>query len=354
MEDQAPSIPEEISELLEQRSTFRDWLEKLENRVGDVRQDVYERVRSDYVERLASVEEELAGHREGLEGSLAECRERVGSLEDEREQQAAALEEAELRHAVGEYSDEEWDGLRDERQGALAELEGRLQEARSAARRFEDVLDQIGQAEEAPFEGQDASPAAAEEAPAPDDEAGARELPGPEEPSPGFTGEVEAGVEGAPLAGPALVEDDEEAFESEREPAEESREFEAEAREVEEEPDETGADDVLAFLGETAGGTPPEGPVRRPEESAEGPSGHGAPEDEERRSDGEPGGGGSDEAGADGDGAGDEEFEDELDFLESLSLDDASSLDTLSLVLDEGEEEEGGGDDDEEDRGGAT
>ncbi|HKK08680.1 MAG TPA: hypothetical protein VKA44_07330, partial [Gemmatimonadota bacterium] len=294
------------SELLERRSTFQDWLERLDGRSGDVRSDVYERVRADYLDRLASVEEELSGHRDGLADSLARCHERLESLEAEREERAASLEEAELRHAVGEYSDEEWEGLRDEHQGALSDLDGRLEEERGAASRFEEVLGEL--------------------------DAGAADAP---EPAAAFTAEVEAGVDGAAASGPALVEE---------EPAG-ARDRGA---------DRADEDDVLAFLGETDAGrrdgqeAPDEEPGAPQRQLASGPR---REPDEEDRGDGL-----AEDPGEDlPEGYDEEDFEDELDFLESLSLDDASSLDTLSLVLDEGEEEAGGGDEDdeEEDRGGA-
>jgi hypothetical protein len=269
MESDVPKIPEQISQLLERRSTFRGWLDQLESRAGDVRPEVYERVRSDYRERLSMVEDELAGHRESLERSLAECRERVSSLEREREEEAAALEEAELRHAVGEYPDEEWEGLRDERQNAVHELEGRLDEEQGAVGRFEEVLEELGAASSA-------EPAEEERAP-----------------------DAGAVLDAAALARDFGGEEEEQSAAEPGEHSEAAKEADKDRR------------DVLAFLGT---GTASEASAAEerdePKQDAHG-------EDEE------------------------ESFEDELDFLESLSLEDPSSLDTLSLVLDEGEDEEG-------------
>ncbi|HKK28591.1 MAG TPA: hypothetical protein VKB18_10945 [Gemmatimonadota bacterium] len=338
MQSDVPTIPEEITELLEKRSTFREWLDRLEGREEGVRAEVYERVRGDYLERLSGVEEELAGHREELESSLARCRERVDSLEEERDERAADLEEAELRHAVGEYADEEWDELRGEHEAALAELEGRLEEERSATARFEEILAELDQGRAVEAGGEpEAQEAAAEE------DAGAAEPetdePGAEEPrtaelegasggsdeEPAFAGEVEAG-------GPDGADREAEAFGSGfgavtafgEEPEAEADETEvAEADEPEAarpaDEDREAEDEVLAFLsGETAGAS----------DAADRDSGAEKLE---------------------GEG---EDFEDELDFLESLSLDDPSSLDTLSLLLDDGEEgDEAGKDDDDGERG---
>jgi len=330
MESDVPTIPEEITELLEKKSTFREWLDRLEGRGEEVRPEVYERVRGDYLERLSGVEAELTGHREELESSLARCRERVASLEEERDVRAADLEEAELRHAVGEYADEEWDELRGEHEGALAELEGRLEEERSATARFEEILAELDQ-------GRAGKPGA-----------GAEEEAGVE------VGEVEEADSEDPDAASADSAE-EPAFAGELEPGGPDR--------TEHETEVFGS----SFGAVTAFGQEPEERAAGPEEGAGGAREPGAAASEpDEPAAGEPeaedevlaflSGGAAGRSDAAGGETGDEEeredFEDELDFLESLSLDDPSSLDTLSLVLDEGEEDdEAGKDDDDAERG---
>jgi hypothetical protein len=282
MEDQEgttmPTIPEEISELLARRTRYREWLTKLERRAGDVRPAVAERVREDYLGRLADVEEELADHRDGLEDSLMQRRSRTEELEQERDDLSAQLEEAELRHAVGEFTAEEWESRSGEHRGALEELEGRLSEEAEAADRLEEVLAEL----DAPAAGATSEPPPVELA-GPGEELEEEEG---EEDVPSGVAEGAGGWGARPMPEPTL------------------------GGEVPEAPEAV----ELAFLGE-----------RR------GPEGETSAQEEESAS--EEGGG----------------FEDELDFLESLSLEDPDSLDTLSLVLDEGEEEAA---EEDEDRGG--
>jgi hypothetical protein len=315
MEDQEgttmPTIPEEISELLARRTRYREWLTKLERRAGDVRPAVAERVREDYLGRLADVEEELADHRDGLEDSLMQRRSRTEELEQERDDLSAQLEEAELRHAVGEFTAEEWESRSGEHRGALEELEGRLSEEAEAADRLEEVLAEL----DAPAAGATSEPPPVELA-GPGEELEEEEG---EEDVPSGVAEGAGGWGARPMPEPTLggevpeapeaveLSDDEPAAEAQV--AEEGDEAATEAQVAEED-----EDDVLAFLGE-----------RR------GPEGETSAQEEESAS--EEGGG----------------FEDELDFLESLSLEDPDSLDTLSLVLDEGEEEAA---EEDEDRGG--
>lgn len=269
MSDAEPAevVPPQISELLENRSILLAWLERLTDRRDDVREEVYRRVRSDYQERLEEVERDLVAHRSDLERSLDRRREAVSELEEERESRAARLEEAELRHDVGELDEEAFEEEASDHRRALEELDGKLAESREAAERLAEVLEELSDLETTGGSGM--------EPPEPD----SRERTPPE-----------AGAS--------------------EEPEEDDRDAPAAA-----EPD-----------GSSAGRAeePPAGPEEEPgAESAEGAG--PAPST------------GTEEGG---------EEPDELDFLESLSLDDPDSLDTLSMDLNEEEEprdeEEGG------------
>lgn len=140
-------VPERIAELLEERSTLLQWLERLEEKREEVRPSVYERVRSDYGDRLEGVERSLAGHRSDLEESLAGHRSAADELEEEHEDRAARLEEMELRHAVGELEEDEFEERAEELRGGLEDLEERLAEERGAARRLEEVLEELARME---------------------------------------------------------------------------------------------------------------------------------------------------------------------------------------------------------------
>lgn len=146
-------VPSRIADLLSERATLLAWLERVEERRDDVRPAVYERVRDDYRERLDEVEGSLASHRSDLEESLARHRSALEELEEEREERAARLEEAELRHAVGELDDKAWE----EREGALRseldDLEERLGEEREASSRLEEVLEELEGVEDRPSVG---------------------------------------------------------------------------------------------------------------------------------------------------------------------------------------------------------
>lgn len=268
-----PIIPPEITELLERRGTFQGWLTKLGKLSGEVRPEVHEKIRKDYRGRLEEVEERLGSHLAGLESSLEERRSRVEELESDREARAAELEEAEVRHAVGEYSEEEWARRREEGKQGLAEVDRRLEVEQDARGQLEEVIAELTGVEESRDEGAGASrPVAA-----------ASGSPGSDEVAP------DEALTAQPTGGPVGAG-------SEPEPDD------ASSAEPEPEPAEPGA------------------PGPEPAESA-------APEPEPSR---------RESSGADR-----PDSEDELDFLESLSLRQPEDLDTLSHLLDE--EESGSG-----------
>lgn len=249
-------VPREVSELLDRRETYRGWLSRLDEVAAEARPEVRRRVRADYQGRLADVEEELVSHLESLEDSLAERREEAQRLAEEREVTAGDLEEAELRHRVGEYGDEEWEERKEELEERLGRLDEELAEARGAVERLETILEELAAGAGAPAPGR--GPAA------------------------GAESEPEAPERGAPAAG------------------------------------------------EEAGSERPSG------REAAGAAGAGAE--------------------AAGEEPGREAHEDELDFLESLSLDDPGAFDSLGALLDEeaeapGRGEEGAGEEADGERG---
>lgn len=138
-------IPGAISELLDQRATYQGWLDKLERKRGNASPDVYKKVMADYRERLDEVEEELTGHRTELEATLDQHRDRVEQLEAERSERSAELEEVELRYAVGEFEEDEWDRLKGDYLAELNATNERLSEEQDAVRRLEEVLVELSE-----------------------------------------------------------------------------------------------------------------------------------------------------------------------------------------------------------------
>lgn len=290
-------IPEAIQALLEKRGTFQGWLSRLDQLGSDFRPEVTEKVRSDYESRLTAVEGELEGHRTELESALAERAEAVEQIASRHDSRAAELEETQLRHAVGEFDDAEWEKRRGEQQALIDELEADLTAERSAVESLQTVLGELtGRA------GVAATAAAVEtveeaEPPIPEELVAAEdEWPEPEpeveveEPEPEEANELDAWMTqpldnvAEDVATAELVEADV----VELELADAEVVDEAVAAEVESVEEAVKAEDAEP-------------------DSAEAAADEGDPS----------------------------EFMDELEFLESLSLDDAENFDAVSAMLDE-------------------
>ncbi|MCL7960122.1 MAG: hypothetical protein M8861_08025 [marine benthic group bacterium] len=306
-------IPEAIRELLEQRGTYQGWLTRLDELGSEFRPEVAEKVRGDYAGRLATVETELEGHRTELETALADRTAAVDKVAGEHDARSAELEETQLRHVVGEFDDEEWERRRAEHQVGIDELEAELTTQRSAVESLQTVLGEltgaaavVAVAEEVELE----PPVPAELAVVEDEwtesspDEGADQAEADDAPEP-----LDSAGDTAWMTQP-FAEVAEETAEPEGDP-------EAQA-ELEVEPEsevETGVDSE----------TEAEEAVEPAEEAQDVPV-EAVEETEPVLVEAEP-----------------DEFMDELEFLESLSLDDADSFDAVSAMLDEDGESKGDG-----------
>ena len=289
--DTPPAIPEDIQILLEHRSTYREWLAKLEDLSGEFRSEVAQRVATDYEERLRGVETELSTHRSGLEGSLDERRAAVDALASDHDARSAELEETELRHLVGEYSEKEYGRRKDEHASLISELEASLGRETAAVEELATVLAEIAGA--AAVANLAAEIEEVMESSSPAEEAGAP------------AAEAELTAELARLEdGPAEPEVDEVSWGEPRE------------KEASETVDEAVADaEGEAEADEVHLGSADEGdetmPLTIEEPSSEAPAEEG------------------------------DDFLDELEFLESLSIDEPVEFDSVSRLLDEEERRSG-------------
>lgn len=299
-------VPAEIRELLEQRGTYQEWLGRLEEVGSQYRSDVAERVRADYRARLEGVGAELEKHRHELVSTLDGRRGRLDELSEAFERRSAELEEAELRFQVGEFDDAIWDEKRAELTDGLEEIEADLNDQRSAVDELERVLTELS--------------------------SGGAGRPAPQE-----AVASAATVEAAAPTGPAVSEDaeaeaeaeDEDEGESEEAPREEPAAPEQVEASVEEEAEEHETEPIAATAGTGSAATE--------EAAGEGTVTADAAEPETR-----PSGDDAVESVRDAEeaagGEADEDYMDELEFLESLSLDDPDSFDAVSRMLEDEED----------------
>ncbi len=116
-----------IEALLHERARFQQWLAKLDSAAGNAPPAVRAKVRADYQGRLQAVIEELKSHAETIGSALDRHRESQGDLEGRRTQAEESLAEAEVRHVVGEYADNEWERVRDKTTHMIESLKAELE-----------------------------------------------------------------------------------------------------------------------------------------------------------------------------------------------------------------------------------
>ena len=106
-----------IQALLDERLKVLQWIDKLNAATGDIPEDVRSRVKSDYQTRLDGVAAELQNYTTELQDKLLEQqrnRELLGAKEKAAD---TRLAEAKLRHAVGEFGEDQWSQLNTEISG---------------------------------------------------------------------------------------------------------------------------------------------------------------------------------------------------------------------------------------------
>jgi len=108
-----------IQQLLEERRQYEAWIARLNDSADATPGHVRARVRSDYEARLSAVTEELKAHAESARQAIEEKRHLRGELQKKEARAQEKLTETELRHAVGEYDESQWEQVH---RDVLAEL----------------------------------------------------------------------------------------------------------------------------------------------------------------------------------------------------------------------------------------
>jgi hypothetical protein len=112
MAKSTPQAANPIDALLEERARFQTWLARLDSAGSTAPPGVRDKIRGDYQQRLVQVIEQLKTHAAAVAEQLATLRVRQDDLSEREAAAQETLAEAELRHAVGEYEESEWERVR--------------------------------------------------------------------------------------------------------------------------------------------------------------------------------------------------------------------------------------------------
>src|ERR1700730_609986 len=108
MAEREPVSLDALNGLLKERQRYEEWLAALEEKRASTRDSVYQRVQSDYQTRLLEVSSKLAERAGELRENIDALTGRLEEISRQERQQREARQEAELRAAVGEYTDKQW------------------------------------------------------------------------------------------------------------------------------------------------------------------------------------------------------------------------------------------------------
>jgi type I site-specific restriction endonuclease len=108
MAEKEPVSLDALNGLLKERQRYEEWLAALEDKRANTSESVYQRVRGDYETRLRDVSSKLAERAGELRESIDSLTLRLDEVSRQELQQREARQEAELRAAVGEYTDKQW------------------------------------------------------------------------------------------------------------------------------------------------------------------------------------------------------------------------------------------------------
>ena len=128
-----------IEELLEQRTQYEEWLAKLDASGDKAPPAVRQRVRGDYQARLQSVMEQLRGRGAAIGEELERQHAQQAELDRERRAAEEALAEAEVRHSVGEYTQDEWRRVSEESKREIEQLRSQLRSIGSEITRLTQI-----------------------------------------------------------------------------------------------------------------------------------------------------------------------------------------------------------------------
>jgi hypothetical protein len=140
MSDSQPNQIEGIEALLAERRKYEQWLAQLESKRASTPAHVYAKVHGDYEVRLAEAQQKLSAETGTVQALVATFQESLATQERLLRAKSDERAEAELRAAVGEYSDEEWTTLSGSLDAAIGGYSAELDRLRAELQTLEALL----------------------------------------------------------------------------------------------------------------------------------------------------------------------------------------------------------------------
>ncbi len=145
-----PDSDTTIDGLLQQRTQYEQWLARLDSTGDKAPPAVRAKVRGDYEARLRGVIDQLRSHAATIAEELDRHKTTQSGLDRDKRLVEDELAEAEVRHAVGEYTEDEWRRISDNNSERLSRLRDDLRSVGNEIARLSEVQTLIGGAPKAP------------------------------------------------------------------------------------------------------------------------------------------------------------------------------------------------------------
>ncbi len=155
-------MSEDVAAIKAAIEDIKEKLNKIEAKRGSIRDSVYKKVKEDYEARFRDLNGQLAGKEELLKESLKEISEKKQPLKSKLDVLQEQLEETELRHSIGEYSDAQYDSMSSEIKEKMSEIERDLESIKKEEKETKDLLGEQGLEFEEKFEEEEKEKAEAE------------------------------------------------------------------------------------------------------------------------------------------------------------------------------------------------
>ena len=132
---------QELRQLEAQRNDLTTKLVKIDEKKEMVSDEVYEKVKSEYTEKLRDIDAKMAGHVDLIKEELTNVTEQEKKLIADEKNIDMQIEEIELRYSIGEYDEESYMSLSEEKKEERGTVRDNLEELKKRKKWLEDFVE---------------------------------------------------------------------------------------------------------------------------------------------------------------------------------------------------------------------
>ena len=131
---------QELRQLETQRSDITTKLAKIEEKKEMVSNEVYQKVKGEYEEKLKHIDANMNEHVDLLKEELTNIQDEETKMQSEEKDVNLQIEEIELRYSIGEYDEESYTEQKEEKNEALDTTRTNLENLRQRKKWLEDFV----------------------------------------------------------------------------------------------------------------------------------------------------------------------------------------------------------------------